>query len=153
MRSFHPGVWAVAVVAALAALLGAGCATDDAAPARRVVPTANATLGEAYRDAELVSAQEQQRRTAQGVGESMAPLYGDGTVLVIHPIGYDDLAAGMLVAYLDRHGRRVVHKLVGRTAGGWLTIGLNNDRVDGDLVTPHNLLGVIYASFHFTPGQ
>lgn len=151
MLLFHPRVNACAAGAVAWIVAVAGCATDGSAPAARVTPTANATLGEAYRDAELVSAQEERRSTAQGVGHSMAPLYGEGTVLVIHPIRYEELAAGMLVAYLDRQGRRVVHKLVGRTREGWLTIGINNDRIDGEPVTPLNLLGVVYAQLYYSP--
>jgi len=80
----------------------------------------------------------------------MAPVYGDNTLLVINPIPYDDLQPGMTVAYVNSRGVRVVHKLVSRTKAGWFVIGFNNARIDEDLVTPENLIGVIYASFHYT---
>ena len=79
----------------------------------------------------------------------MSPVYGDNTLLVINPIKYEDLKPGMTVAYVNSHGMRVVHKLVSKTKGGWYVIGLNNARVDEDLVTPENLIGVVYASFYY----
>jgi hypothetical protein len=42
-----------------------------------------------------------------------------------------------------------VHRLVEKREGGWRVMGLNNERVDTDLVTQKNLLGVIYASFNY----
>jgi hypothetical protein len=83
----------------------------------------------------------------------MAPVYGDSTLLVINPILYEELQAGMTVAYLNGRGLRVVHKLVSRTRTGWFVAGINNARIDEDLVTPENLLGVVYASFHYTDEQ
>jgi len=80
----------------------------------------------------------------------MAPLYGDNTLLVINPIRYEELEPGMTVAYVNARGVRVVHKLVTLTKSGWFVIGINNARIDEDLVTPENLLGVVYASFHYT---
>ena len=80
----------------------------------------------------------------------MAPVYGDNTLLVINPINYADLKPGMTVAYVNSQGLRVVHKLVSKTKGGWFVAGINNTRIDEDLVTPQNLIGVIYASFHYT---
>jgi hypothetical protein len=44
---------------------------------------------------------------------------------------------------------RVVHRLVIKLADGWRIMGLNNDRIDDELVTPQNLIGVIYASFNY----
>jgi hypothetical protein len=43
-----------------------------------------------------------------------------------------------------------VHRLVDKLADGWRVQGLNNDRVDDDVVTRKNLIGVIYASFNYT---
>jgi len=79
----------------------------------------------------------------------MAPVYGDNTLLVINPIRYGDLQSGMTVAYVNSRGVRVVHRLVSQTKGGWFVVGINNARVDEDLVTEENLIGVVYASFHY----
>lgn len=76
----------------------------------------------------------------------MAPVYGESTVLVFNPIAYGDLRPGMNVAYLNSEGRQVVHRLLQSTPDGWTVVGLNNTRIDADLVTPRNLLGVVYAT-------
>ena len=133
--------------------LGGGCASGGGASttaAESTEPTSTATRGEAFRDAEAVANREPGRMTAKGNGASMEPVYGDNTLLVINPIRYEDLKPGMTVAYVSSKGIRVVHKLVSKTNGGWYVIGINNARVDEDLVTPQNLIGVIYASFHYT---
>lgn len=141
------------VVAALllSAFLG-GCTGDGAGPkvAGPATPTSAASIGEAFRDAETVAGREPGRVTAKGTGASMAPVFGDNTLLVINPIRFEDLQAGMSVAYVNSRGMRVVHKLVSRTKAGWLVIGFNNTRIDEDLVTPANLIGVVYASFNYS---
>ncbi len=83
----------------------------------------------------------------------MQPVYGEDTLLVISPIAYDDLQPGMIVAYRNRRGVRVVHRLVVRLADGWRIVGLNNARVDDDVVTRENLIGVVYASFNYDADQ
>ena len=142
--------------AALAALLmmgwSGGCASSDLAPAAKdapVPPSANVNVDQAWHDAKMVAGREPGREPAMGAGSSMQPVYGDNTMLVISPIAYDQLREGMSVAYLNRRGVRVVHRLVAKVDGGWRVIGLNNDREDDDLVTRQNLLGVVYASFNY----
>lgn len=98
----------------------------------------------------MVAAREPGRIPVVGEGSSMQPVYGDNTMLVVSPIDYDQLRPGMMVAYVNQRGMRVVHKLVQKLADGWQSMGLNNDRVDDDLVTRKNLVGVIYASINFT---
>jgi hypothetical protein len=107
-------------------------------------------MGDAFQDAEAVANRGPGRATAKGTGVSMAPVFGDNTLLVINAIRFEDLEPGMTVAYVNSKGVRVVHKLVSRTKAGWFAIGINNPRVDEDLVTPENLLGVVYASFHYS---
>jgi hypothetical protein len=134
----------------------ASCTSDGTGPASAsgpATPTTTTSIGEAFTDAEAVASREPGRTTAKGTGDSMAPVYGDSTLLVINPILYEELQAGMTVAYLNGRGLRVVHKLVSRTRTGWFVAGINNARIDEDLVTPENLLGVVYASFHYTDEQ
>ena len=76
----------------------------------------------------------------------MAPVYGDGTILVLSKVSYGELSSGMNVAYRNRNGRRVVHRLVEITPFGWRVQGLNNGSEDRERVTVDNLLGVVYAS-------
>ena len=141
------------IPAVLAALVWGGCSATAlppaAPPAATVAPTANVKVDEAWNDAKLVAAREPGGMPVMGSGSSMQPVYGDNTMLVIKPIAYDQLQAGMSVAYLNRRGARVVHRLVERTPDGWRVQGLNNERADAELVTRRNLIGVIYASFNY----
>lgn len=81
-----------------------------------------------------------------GHGASMEPLYGDNAVLIITPIEFSELKRGMLVAYRNSQGNRVVHQLVERDGYGWVAMGLNNSGVDSERVTVFNLEGVVYGA-------
>ena len=141
---------AVAVVALPLILCWWGGCVSSPPPSESVVPpSADVNVNEAWRDAKMVAAREPGRLPAAGTGSSMQPVYGDNTLLVISPIDYGQLRAGMTVAYVNHNGVRVVHRLVEKREGGWRVMGLNNERVDTDLVTQKNLLGVIYASFNY----
>jgi len=136
-----------------------GCATTATSEAPKIggagggeglgqAPTANVSKLDAWRDAELLSSRSPGRSAAVGSGESMAPVYGDATMLVIAPVAFGDLEPGMTVAYQNLRGRRVVHQLLERTPAGWRVQGLNNGAADRERVTRDNLLGVVYASLH-----
>ncbi len=84
----------------------------------------------------------------KGEGTSMAPIYGDNTVLVITPIEFDQLEAGMIVAYRNKWGDQIVHQLVKRNGRRWTAKGLNNEQTDSEPVTKNNLIGVVYAVFN-----
>ncbi len=102
---------------------------------------------QAWSDAERVAASDEGRVTVIGSGESMRPIYGENTVLVISKIDYANLKPGMQVAYLNQAGHRVVHVLLDVDARGWRVQGLNNASEDKERVTRYNLIGVVYASF------
>jgi hypothetical protein len=132
----------------LGLLLG-GCATTAptvAPPPAQPAPTANVQTIQAWKDAEMLAARDPGRTAFVGGGTSMNPVYGDNTMLVAVPIDFKDLQAGMYVVYLNRNNRRVAHRLVAKESKGWRAQGLNNPEEDNDLVTPENLIGVIYAS-------
>jgi hypothetical protein len=114
-----------------------------------VPPTANVGIDQAWNDAKMVAARAPGRIPVVGTGSSMQPVFGDNTMLVISPIAYDQLRAGMTVAYLNGAGERVVHRLVEKVDGGWRAMGLNNAQPDDEFVTRKNLLGVVYASFNY----
>jgi hypothetical protein len=152
------GAGLMAAVRMLSALLSVlvlcvACTTaPEAAPAARapaVSPSVDVNVDQAWSDAKAVAARGSGRMPAVGTGTSMQPVYGDNTLLVISPIAYEQLRPGMIVAYRNRRGVRVVHRLVIKLADGWRIMGLNNDRIDDELVTPQNLIGVIYASFNY----
>ncbi len=139
-----------------------GCATDDCAAQSgrssasadrsggsddKRVPSSNTSRVQAWKDAEMVSKMGEGRASAAGSGGSMQPVFGDNTMIVISKIAYEELQAGMTVAYLNRRGHQVVHQILEKKAQGWRVQGLNNEKEDLDFVTRENLLGVIYASF------
>lgn len=89
---------------------------------------------------------EEGRQAGLGRGASMEPLYGENAVLIIVPIEFSELKRGMLVAYRNAQGHRVVHQLVERDSYGWVAMGLNNGREDRERVTVYNLEGVVYGA-------
>ena len=137
------------VCALSAGLFAGGCAataSTGAPPSAQPVPTANVQKIQAWKDAEMLAARDPGRTALVGGGTSMNPVYGDNTMLVAVPIDFKDLQVGMHVVYVNRNNRRVAHRLVAKESKGWRAQGLNNPEEDNDLVTPENLIGVIYAS-------
>ena len=111
-------------------------------------PSSNVERLETWRDAKRLADTSDEQVVLVGQGESMAPLFGDNTILVINEIDFDKLEPGMDVAYLNKQGRRVVHRLKAQDAiGNWIVQGINNDAEDESRVTRSNLMGVVYASF------
>jgi hypothetical protein len=132
--------------AGLCAIIGvAGCTGPNARTTPEPTPPGTARR-EAWHDAELLAAIEPGRDVLLGAGDSMAPIYGDGTILVIRPVAFEDLREGMTVVYLNSEGRRVAHRLVRHEQEGWRAQGLNNLEPDSELVTARNLVGQLYAS-------
>lgn len=82
----------------------------------------------------------------------MAPLYPDGTVLVVARRPFEELARGMTVVYRNRANRSVAHVLVARANDGWRVTGLNNRNHDGEGVDAANLVGVVVAAFEPVSG-
>ena len=153
-----------AVVLGLAAttLLGmSGCEGDGAAPVAaapapaqqmgKATPTANISKLQAWKDAELIASLGEGRLEVVGTGDSMAPVYGDNTILVISRITFDQLQSGMTVAYTNQRGHRVVHQLLSKDSQGWRIQGFNNEVEDRERVTQENLIGVVYASLSYDP--
>jgi hypothetical protein len=127
----------------------AGCASESADPAAKAPPSANVGKLQAWNDAEMLAQRAEGRTAAAGAGNSMLPIYGDNTMLVINAVPYDTLRLGMTVAYRNSRGVEVVHKLIGKQARGWSVAGLNNEEADTELVTPYNLIGVVYATLNY----
>lgn len=150
------------LLAFAAGLLLAGCETDlgglPPAPGQVVtrtgggtkrseaVPSTTVPRGKAWRDAEALASREPGRVPLVGGGESMNPVYGDNTMLVIKPVPYEQLQVGMTVVYVNSAGRRISHVLIARERRGWRSKGLNNIDDDPELVTPLNYVGVVYIS-------
>jgi len=81
----------------------------------------------------------------------MRPMYGENTILVISRLKFEDLQAGMTIAYTNDRGHRVVHQLLAKDRLGWRIQGLNNESEDRERVTRDNLIGVVYASLAYDP--
>ena len=86
-----------------------------------------------------------------GRGNSLAPLYSEGTALVVAQRPCDALQRGMTVVYRNRSNRFVARVLVARAHEGWRSTGLNNrSHVDED-VDATDLVGVVIAAFQPVP--
>jgi hypothetical protein len=132
------------------AVLG-GC--EDPEPVAQA-PASTVDRGSVVQAALMTQGSEPGSKVGQGGGQSMAPIYGDNTLLVIEPIAWDKLRPGMNVAYSDPFGERIVHRLLYMKDGYWVAQGLNNPGPDKYPVTPKNLIGVVYGSFQTTaPGS
>lgn len=125
----------------------AGCADTPSAPVPKPAPATDVGKLEAWRDAERIASRDSDRVTVIGTGDSMRPIYGENTVLVLNKIDYAQLRTGMQVGYVNDAGRRVVHVLLDQDARGWKVQGLNNEAMDRERVTRYNLIGIVYASF------
>jgi len=133
----------------------AAAADKPSAPASQgkgtlTTPAANVTKLQAWKDAEMIASLAPGRTEVIGAGDSMKPVYGENTILVISKISFDELKPGMSVVYTNRRGHHVVHQALTREAAGWRVQGINNDRADADRVTRENLLGVVYASLSYS---
>lgn len=109
------------------------------------------TSGEQMKAAEQAAAGIAGAAAFWGVGDSMEPLFSDKTAIVVAPINFKQLKKGMTVVYINSRGRMVAHSLTGDLPKGWIAQGVGNDKEDDDLVTKHNLVGVIvqaYAEAH-----
>lgn len=84
---------------------------------------------------------------AFGLGDSMLPLYKDGTMIVVEHRPLSQLKAGMTIVYKSSAGWPVAHALVQEVQGGWVTQGLNNPEPDGELVTDENYVGVVVKAY------
>ena len=128
------------------ALLGIGCESTEHIVEE--APHSSVNLQQGLNAALSVDAQSQGRVTGLGAGNSMAPLYGGNAIVVTNPIDFDDLTPGLVVVYQNSAGHNVVHKLSHRQGRYWVAVGENNRYIDEELVTPENLIGVVYATFH-----
>jgi hypothetical protein len=116
-------------------------------------PTANASKLQAWKDAEAIAALAPGRSEVIGAGDSMKPVYGENTILVLSKISYDELKPGMNVVYMNKRAKLVVHQTLVREAKGWRVQGINNAREDPERVTRENLVGVVYASLSYSDDE
>jgi hypothetical protein len=82
-----------------------------------------------------------------GRGDSMLPLYRDGTVLVVRSIPMSALSPGMTVVFTGDRGALVAHTLMEKTLSGWRVMGVGNREPDRTRVNRRNLVGVVIKAY------
>jgi signal peptidase I len=130
----------------LAAALFCGVATVNAAIAER--PLTSESLDTTLADAHRIAARHADLSVLKVEGRSMLPYFGDGSVVIVKKIDASSLREGMVVAYQNRFGETVAHRLIRAKADGWIAQGYNNRTADSTLVNAENLLGVVYVTLH-----
>ncbi len=82
--------------------------------------------------------------TSRGV--SMLPTIHRGQILHVEPCRFEDLQPGQIVTYRNYFFRgegTLTHRLVRKTAAGWVTKGDNNAHEDTGLCTRETFVGVV----------
>jgi signal peptidase I len=82
-------------------------------------------------------------RSFIGTGQSMEPLYGQGTVVFTNTKSFDEVKVGDIVVYHSSRGFNVCHEVVGKSWRGFIMRGLNNTKWDEEYMTRANFLGVV----------
>src|SRR5690606_23641829 len=102
MRSVRPACAAGFLLAFVGCESTSGPPRSQASTATGMAPTSDVRRVDAFQDAERVARAGTGRAAVVGKGASMAPIYGDTTMLVITRLPYDQLASGMVVAYRNQ---------------------------------------------------
>jgi signal peptidase I len=84
----------------------------------------------------------------RGVGVSMQPIIGEGTIIVVEPTKWEDLKEADIVVYRTPVGKLVAHRLIRLEGDHWIIKGDNNDIIDPYTVTRENLVGVAVNYFY-----
>ena len=129
-----------------AVLFGVVTSVAGAAIAER--PLTGESFDTALADAHRIAAMRTDLTVVKVEGRSMLPYFGEGSVLLVKTIDASALTEGMVVAYRNRFGEMVAHRLIKAEAGGWVAQGYNNAQADTTRVTADNLLGVVYITLH-----
>jgi signal peptidase I len=130
----------------LVAVLFGVAVVAEAAIAER--PLTGESFDTTLADAHRIAAKRGDLSVLKVEGRSMLPFFGEGSVLLVKAIDASALKAGMVVAYRNRFGEMVAHRLISAKDGGWVAQGYNNAQADSTLVTADNLLGVVYITLH-----
>jgi len=145
--------WRVVATGAGAVLAWSGCASAPPAGAVRFPATTLSPVAElvaprdAWRLAEAYVREHPGSDVLVGRGDSMLPLYCDGTVLVVQPVPVSELRCSMTAVFIGDHGRPVAHVLTEKTPRGWQAIGLGNHERDLTVVGYDNLIGVVVKAY------
>ncbi len=112
------------------------------------------TYQKALNDAAKVAAMNDSWTVMRGAGNSMLPLYGENSVLVVEKASFSQLSTGMVAVYKDSEGSLVAHTLTAKADSGWIAKGINNKSQDPEKVSAENFVGVVFGVFNaFQSGQ
>ncbi|MEM8868161.1 MAG: S24/S26 family peptidase [Verrucomicrobiota bacterium] len=130
-------------------LLSMGCQTTS--PTTTFAPI---KYDEAYKLGQMIKFAGNGAYVARTQGSSMEPVLTPNTVIVVRPIKFEELRAGMNVGYINKEGYRVLHQLVRRAGpNAWVAKGINNAHEDKERVTRKNLIGVLYTVIYNEASQ
>lgn len=101
---------------------------------------------EVTRRAETLAARRPGAEVFFGRGDSMLPLYREGTALVVERMDMEALRTGMTVVFIGDAGDPVAHVLVENTPRGWIARGLGNKAPDRAFVRYRNYIGTVIAA-------
>lgn len=79
-------------------------------------------------------------------GTSMEPTIRDGSQIAIRRVPFESLAVGDVVCYRNlwhKENPTLTHRIVRKTAAGWITKGDGNSHEDVGLVTKSNFVGIL----------
>ncbi len=85
---------------------------------------------------------------------SMEPTYDTRDILIVQSCPPEEIGSGDVISFTlppnlaAKYGcTSVFHRVVGRTVGGWVTKGDNNEMMDWWVVSPHQVRGKLVARF------
>lgn len=111
------------------------------APQEVLRPRSNLTRAEAKDIALHISSKLGDKAAICGVKDtgSMMPLFHGNSWLVLETADFKDLGPGDIVIYQSQKGYPVVHQIVMRdSSGNCLVKGINNQKVDNEILTASN---------------
>ncbi len=130
----------------VAALIASSCFMGCNTTSQSTTTFAPVDYDEAFKLGQMVKFRDSGAYMARTSGTSMEPVLSKNTIMIVRPIEFDELEAGMRVGYSTKDGMQVLHQLVRRAgAEAWIAKGINNTREDKERVTRKNLLGVLYT--------
>lgn len=130
----------------VAALIASSCFMGCNTTLQSTTTFAPVDYDEAFKLGQMVKFRDSGAYMARTSGTSMEPVLSKNTIIIVRPIEFDELEAGMTVGYSTKDGIQVLHQLVRRAgAEAWIAKGINNTREDKERVTRKNLLGVLYT--------
>jgi len=130
----------------VAALIAGSCFMGCNTTSQSTTTFAPVDYDEAFKLGQMVKFRDSGAYMARTSGTSMEPVLSKNTIMIVRPIEFDELEAGMRVGYSTKDGMQVLHQLVRRAgAEAWIAKGINNTREDKERVTRKNLLGVLYT--------